>query len=104
MLMKLLIAFTAILTPDAINLNPLVIKLLLNKKSLIATIASPILAVTVNKSVSNALRTMLKTLKANFNPPPVTVITISNIANTPLNVRLSLSAVWSVIINCLVNF
>ena len=89
-------ASTAILTPEPSASNPLFTKSLLNKKSLNATAASPIPAVTSSKSKSKALRTAFKPRKANLAVPPATVEIMSNIAKTPLNVLSSLPRVSSV--------
>ena len=84
-------ASAAILTPSPSNSKPLVIKSLLNKKSLNLTIASPILAVKSKISISKALKMADNALNAIFIPPPAIVVTISRMANKPLNVRFSLS-------------
>ena len=89
---KSLIAPITILTPEASLSKPLVIKSLLNKKSLNFTSKSPIPAVKSKTLMSKASSIAAKTLKANFNPPPTIVDTMSNNANKPLNVRFNLSA------------
>ena len=55
--------------------------------------ASPMLAVRSNISISNAPRILVKPVKANLKPPPAIVVKISMMANKPLKERVNLSAV-----------
>ena len=76
---------------------------LLNKKFLNLTSRSPIPAVKSSTFISNAPKMADNALNAIFNPPPAIVLTISRTANTPLKVRLSLSAFSSVILSFVEN-
>ena len=60
-------------------------------------------AVASKAVMPKALKIELSNVKAILNPPPAILDTISIAANRPLNVRFNLSAVLSLIINCVVN-
>ena len=60
-------------------------------------------AVASKAVMPKALKIELSIVKAILNPPPAILDTISIAANRPLNVRFNLSAVLSLIINCVVN-
>ena len=64
-----------------------------------ATIASPTLAVMSRISTSTMPSSFAATLMAAFRAPPVKVVKMSTIANNPLQVRFSLSAVSSLILS-----
>ena len=64
-------------------------------QSLNLTITSPTMAVRSKMSILNALSTAFRILNTMFNPPPMTILRMSIMANRPLKVRLSLSALFS---------
>ena len=64
-------------------------------QSLNLTIASPTFAVRSTRSISKPLSTDRITPKAIFNEPPTNILTVSRVANKPLKVFLSFSALSS---------
>ena len=64
-------------------------------QSLNLTITSPTFAVRSIRSILKLLSTDCITLKAIFNDPPTSILTVSRAANKPLNVFLSFSALSS---------
>ena len=96
---KSFIYFIAFLILDITLSKLLFIRLLLNIQSLSFTIASPIDAVALKISISIFPNNLSTILNAILNGPPITVVSKSNKANTPLKVLFNLSAVSLLIFN-----